>query len=178
MHDPIQGRLDSREELLTAFPPLLIVAGTLATRAGNKHIFGPFELTVHHYALLQHVIGEEGGCKMADLRGVMFNSAANITQHVDALEARRLVCRVPSPNDRRVTLIQITGEGRALLRNVEDFYQQQMVEFMREQATDDLATVTRVLRQFIQRAFEAMDEDPPALLHHSGSNPDTQESDA
>ncbi len=58
-------------------------------------------LTIHHH-------GEQ---PMRDLATALHCDASMITQIVDALEARGLAERVPSPTDRRVKLVRLTRAG-------------------------------------------------------------------
>jgi MarR family transcriptional regulator, organic hydroperoxide resistance regulator len=51
------------------------------------------------------------GVPMSSLAGMLFCDASNVTGIVDRLEARGLIERRPSPKDRRVKLLVLTGEG-------------------------------------------------------------------
>ena len=48
---------------------------------------------------------------MSSLAGLLFCDASNVTGIVDRLEARGLIERRPSPQDRRVKLLVLTDEG-------------------------------------------------------------------
>jgi MarR family transcriptional regulator, 2-MHQ and catechol-resistance regulon repressor len=45
----------------------------------------------------------------------VLTSAGNMTDVVDKLEARGLVCRTRSPRDRRIVSVMLTPTGRALI---------------------------------------------------------------
>lgn len=49
---------------------------------------------------------------MSALAGLLACDSSNVTGIVDRLESRGLVERQPSPTDRRVKLLVLTGEGR------------------------------------------------------------------
>lgn len=51
---------------------------------------------------------------MSEIAGYLHCDNSNVTGIVDGLEARELAERTPSPDDRRVKLIALTGEGRRL----------------------------------------------------------------
>jgi DNA-binding MarR family transcriptional regulator len=51
---------------------------------------------------------------MSEVAGYLHCDNSNVTGIVDGLEARGLAERTPSPDDRRVKLIALTGEGRRL----------------------------------------------------------------
>ncbi|MCB2211577.1 MarR family transcriptional regulator [bacterium] len=165
MNDPM-GDLHGRDDLLLSIAPLLIAAGTITTRGGNRFVFGPYRLTVHQFSILHHLSG--CSCKMMDLKDIMFNSAANITQHVDALEERGWVRRVPSPQDRRVTLVEITPKGRDQLAAAEKHYVEQMRRFMRDFDDDQLTQVISFLSKYITHSVgvlergDLMTDDPKA----------------
>jgi len=62
---------------------------------------------------LLHVLRKRGPQKMSALGERLNVTPRNITALVDALEADELVLRRPHPDDRRVTLIELTPKGRA-----------------------------------------------------------------
>lgn len=159
MNKPLEDQQDSRENLLIRIPPLIIIAGNLATRAGNKMIFGDFDLTVHHFAMLQNLKSSKAPLKMADLREVMFNSQANVTQQVDALEGRGLVRRVRSNQDRRVVLIELTESGESLLAEIEQHYYNRMVGFLADVETGEMQHLAKMLMQWIEKAAAVLGED-------------------
>ena len=49
-------------------------------------------------------------------------SPANITRITDALVARGLISRMPSAQDRRRTILQVTPEGEALIRSLPEAF--------------------------------------------------------
>src|SRR4029450_5734687 len=61
---------------------------------------------------LLHELAEEGPQIMATLRARLGVSARNITVLVDGLERDGFVERVPHPQDRRATLVELTDQGR------------------------------------------------------------------
>ncbi len=99
-------------------------------------------LTPVQYAALQ-TIGNRPGIDQRTLAGAIGFDTSTIAGVVDRLEARVLVARRASPDDRRVRLLEITGAGRALLvqalpamrraqrRMLEPLPANERVEFMR-----------------------------------------------
>ena len=53
--------------------------------------------------------------KMSDVASKLGLSARNVTTLIDALESGDFVKRVPHPNDRRATLIELTSNGTELM---------------------------------------------------------------
>ena len=58
-----------------------------------------------------HLIEPERPLSMSQLAQTLSCDASNVTGLVDRLEARGLVCRQPSPDDRRVKVLQLTPTG-------------------------------------------------------------------
>jgi DNA-binding MarR family transcriptional regulator len=67
---------------------------------------------------LIHELSEEGPQIMAALRDRLGVSARNITVLVDGLERDGFATRVPHPDDRRATVVELTDKGRAAHRAV------------------------------------------------------------
>ena len=148
--NPFEVSLDDVPGMLIALPQLMIMAGEMAIRSGDYLIFNPFKLTVAHYSLLA-ILNESPQLSMTELKNALFmlRSASSLTQFVDELENRNLVHRVPSPQDRRVTLVEITDEGRQLLQQVNACYAEVMKNASTEIPLEELRAATAVLRRFI-----------------------------
>jgi DNA-binding MarR family transcriptional regulator len=58
------------------------------------------------------------GVPMSSLAGMLFCDASNVTGIVDRLEARGLIERRPSPDDRRVKLLVLTEDGAHMRETV------------------------------------------------------------
>lgn len=56
---------------------------------------------------------------MRDIAAEMCCDPSNVTGLIDRMEARGLVARTPGPGDRRVKLLSLTAEGRALHKKVD-----------------------------------------------------------
>jgi DNA-binding MarR family transcriptional regulator len=67
---------------------------------------------------LIHVLAEDGPQIMSALRDRLGVSARNITVLVDGLEKEGFARRVPHPDDRRATVIELTDAGHAAHRHV------------------------------------------------------------
>ena len=78
----------------------------------------------------------------------MVRSAANMTQLVDQLESRSLLRRIPSPSDRRATLLEITEEGRQTVAKVDELYVRTMQEICRDYPDEELRGAIITLRRF------------------------------
>ncbi|RPH93475.1 MarR family transcriptional regulator [candidate division KSB1 bacterium] len=162
--DPLNYNPNDTNSLVKAFPAFLIIAGEIALRGGDQFIFGKFELTVPKYSLLAGLVAQPS-LSMTELKNWLFlpRSASNLTQMVDDMESRGLVRRIPSPTDRRVSLVEITDAGRTLLQQVDEFFVQSMRDYSREYNLDELRITMKVLRQFILETGQELGIFPPRI---------------
>ncbi len=77
-----------------------------------------FGVTPVQYAALSAVLRHPGMDQRTLARRIGFDTST-IGSVVDRLEARGLMVRNTSPNDRRVRLLEVTADGRALLMEAE-----------------------------------------------------------
>ncbi len=73
----------------------------------------PYDLTTQQLWLLSR-LDEDEGVPIGTLAEVLQCHSSNVTGLVDRLETRGLVVRQPDVTDRRVKLVVLTPEGRAL----------------------------------------------------------------
>jgi len=74
----------------------------------------PFELSGMQFAVLKH-LADGAAHTAADLCRFMHYDTGSMTRILDRLEARELVRRERSREDRRVVVLRLGGAGRALL---------------------------------------------------------------
>jgi DNA-binding MarR family transcriptional regulator len=70
-------------------------------------------LSLQGYKLMRAL--EDSDRSMREISDVLHISPRTVTDMIDGLEARGLVARCPHPDDRRVTLVHLTAEGRSQL---------------------------------------------------------------
>ncbi|MGX1481783.1 DNA-binding MarR family transcriptional regulator [Streptomyces griseus] len=78
----------------------------------------PIGITPAQFRLLRTTAHYEGAPRMADLAERLDVVPRAVTTLVDGLEAIGRVRRAPDPTNRRVVRIEITEEGRAVLRSM------------------------------------------------------------
>ncbi|MFD4031064.1 MarR family winged helix-turn-helix transcriptional regulator [Streptomyces sp. NPDC058637] len=78
----------------------------------------PIGITPAQFRLLRTVAHYDGPPRMADLAQRLDVVPRAVTTLVDGLEANGRVRRAPDPTNRRVVRIEITEEGRAVLRSL------------------------------------------------------------
>ncbi|HEY3294835.1 MAG TPA: MarR family transcriptional regulator [bacterium] len=149
--------LESRAQLLIAFPRILIMAGEITARAGDALIFEEFGLNVAKFSLLATLSHCGGQLSMSELKDQarMMRSQSNLTQMVDDLEARHLLQRISSKEDRRVSLVEITDEGRALTERVMVKYFEIMDVYLKDFPTNELRDTVMVMIKWIWKAGDA-----------------------
>jgi DNA-binding MarR family transcriptional regulator len=71
-----------------------------------------FGWTLSRFDVLAVLARAEAGMRMSDLAGALVVSNGNVTALVDALAVDGLVVRVRDDNDRRASIVRLTGTGR------------------------------------------------------------------
>lgn len=79
----------------------------------------------------------------------------SVTDLVDGLERRGLVRRLPDPDDRRATLVEVAAPGTALLAAVASSRGAETARFFDRLSADDRAHLRRMLRCLVE-------EQPPS----------------
>ena len=72
----------------------------------------PVGLSSAKWNALRHLVAAEGQLSLGQLAAKLACVKSNATQLVDRLEAEKLVCRLPDPEDRRSIRAEITADGR------------------------------------------------------------------
>ncbi|MFE4758186.1 MarR family winged helix-turn-helix transcriptional regulator [Streptomyces mirabilis] len=70
-------------------------------------------------ALVMRKLWERGGMRQVDLAELVGSDPATMTRTVKRLERAGLVCRIPSPTDKRSVIVEPTAAGRELRHKVE-----------------------------------------------------------
>ncbi len=117
-----------------------------------------FGLTFPQFIAMNVLERFEGPCRMGPLADATLRSAASMTGIVDRLLERGLVTRERHPGDRRSVLVQLTGQGRALLEEVREA-RQQAVRRLLESLPD---AERRHLRKIIGMLIAVLEEDREA----------------
>jgi DNA-binding MarR family transcriptional regulator len=109
------------------------------------------DLSLAAYDVLLRLAREPAeGLRMTDLAERVMLSPSGLTRLVDRLGAKRLVERRPDPDDGRVAMVSLTGEGRRLLRRaarthlrgIRAHYTGRLTESQLREVASGLETVT------------------------------------
>lgn len=90
-----------------------------------------------------------GGSRMADLSTELGVTPRNITKLVDGLEAEGLVKRLPHPQDRRSTLVQLTDRGVIVCKETALANLQAVARVYEHLSADDRRHFARILRALL-----------------------------
>jgi DNA-binding MarR family transcriptional regulator len=114
----------------------------------------PYPLTVAQFHLLKLVAlrGEHQVGQVAEFLGV---SSPAVSKNIDKLEGQGLLIRCTSHDDRRVTLLSATPEGRALVSRYESLKADRLAPVLAGFASDEIEQLTGLLERFSVRLYRA-----------------------
>jgi DNA-binding MarR family transcriptional regulator len=91
------------------------------------------------------------GATQRELSQALRCTPRNVTDLVDALEARGLVARGPHPTDRRATLVRLTRRGQVEVARMQAGYQSLAATLFADVLPQELAAFATVLEQVLAR---------------------------
>ena len=109
----------------------------------------PFNLTFARYeALVLLAFSRRGSLPMGKMGERLMIHPTSVTNIVDRLERQGLVRRRPHERDRRTTLVEITGAGRALVEQATDAVVASSfgLESLTDDQLDEMTALVRALR--------------------------------
>jgi len=106
------GQHKTKQQLAAEVMASVIRLNKERLRENGPHL-RPYDLTTQQVWLLSRLTQDEG-VPIGTLAATLQCRSSNVTGMVDRLEARGLVVRLPDATDRRVKLVALTPEGRAL----------------------------------------------------------------
>jgi DNA-binding MarR family transcriptional regulator len=120
----------------------------------NRDEFRPYDLSVPQYAILFHASRE--GVPLSVIGQKMLADNSNLTRLVDRLSKRGLVRRATDPADRRVTLIQLTDAGAAMIDELRPLHRVAVQERMSVLQPHEL----RALKGALQVLYDSLQPAP------------------
>jgi len=88
--------------------------------SAEQELFGRYELTPQQYNALRLLRGQDPHrLPTLDLASRLVSRAPDITRLLDKLAKRKLIERVRPPGNRRIVLVGLTEQGRALLAELD-----------------------------------------------------------
>ena len=83
----------------------------------QNDFFKSFGISPQQYNILRILNGANGSLKVQTIKERMIDRSPNATRLMDKLCAKKLIERIPCPEDRRVVHIEITEAGKKLLQS-------------------------------------------------------------
>lgn len=114
------------------------------------------------------LLEESSPAKAADLARRMYLHPATMVGLLDRLEAKELIQRTRSSNDRRVIHIELTDQGRAVVSNSPEVVQSLLVKGLEAHTVPKLIKITDELVEIIK--ILGVQEVPPKLIMSSETN--------
>jgi DNA-binding MarR family transcriptional regulator len=92
-------------------------------------------------------IAQEAPIMVSEVARSMYLHPATVVGILDRLEKQGLVARIRSTEDRRVVRVELTGQGRALVRKAPEVAQGLLVAGLEKLGTDKLKNIAQALDQ-------------------------------
>jgi MarR family transcriptional regulator for hemolysin len=136
-----------------AFEPLAgqINIAARATRGLLDAVLAQAGTTFSSWTVLA-ALSARGPAIQRDLAKSLNMIGPSVVERIDQLESAGLVTRSPVPGDRRASLVDLTGEGRALIARLHDVMRATENALTDGLAPDDVQATRRVLTQVAERA--------------------------
>jgi DNA-binding MarR family transcriptional regulator len=113
-----------------------------------------FDLTPVQYAALI-AIHTHPGIDATRLSAVIAFDRSTLGSVIERLEAKELIERKPSPDDRRIKLLHLTKAGAALLRDIKPSVDRAQVRMLQPLKSADRKTLMALLTQLVDLNNEA-----------------------
>lgn len=113
--------------------------------------FAKFGITDAQFNIMIIIEVEGKSLTQVEISERMISSRSNVTGLLDKLEKKRLVCRKKSSHDRRVFLVELTEQGRRLVKEIEPRYALVVSEIMESLSDKDSKAVSLTLVRLRQR---------------------------
>ncbi len=144
-------------EALRAYVKLLRAGKAVVARVEPR--LSARGLTVTQLGVLEAIL-HKGPLTQRELGRKVLTSAGNMTDLIDKLEGRLLVCRSRVAGDRRSVRVALTPTGRSLIEALFPLHARDIAEAMGGLTTTELGELGRLLRKL---GMAAASEDRPHL---------------
>jgi DNA-binding MarR family transcriptional regulator len=100
-------------------------------------------------------VGDHAGCPMGEVAKAFGVTLPAVTQIIDRLEQKQFLTRGDHPADRRVYLLELTRQGKALAQELHGLQMRSLEEVLGRMAADDRQRVIKGLEALVDAATEA-----------------------
>ena len=139
---------------------LLAMAGKVAREQFDRRL-ATVGSSLNTYIVLR-MASQHPGVSQRHLAAALHIEGPTLTHHLDRLESDGFIARVRSPEDRRVSYVELTAAGEAHLDRVEAFAEIQDKEFRSLFSAEEAETLTTLLIRIRDRLTEEADVHNPA----------------
>lgn len=115
-------------------------------RHRSSEALAPWDIAPSHSRALG-VVARHGTLRLGDLAEHLRIAPRSTTEVVDALEHRGLVERLPDPDDRRATLVQLTEHGQEVVAAIRTARSEQTDAFFATLSPTDRDRLRAILRK-------------------------------
>ena len=107
-----------------------------------------FDISAPQLIVLASVANREADSASSLCRNISYDPGA-MTRMIDRLEQKGLIRRVPNPEDRRATNLELTTAGKALFPQLLEAKETVQKQFLRGFSTEDIATLEGLLNRIL-----------------------------
>ena len=107
-----------------------------------------FDISAPQLIVLASVANREADSASSLCRSISYDPGA-MTRMIDRLEQKGLVRRVPNPDDRRATNLELTAAGKVLFPQLLEAKETVQKQFLRGFSADDVATLEGLLNRML-----------------------------
>jgi DNA-binding MarR family transcriptional regulator len=97
-------------------------------------------------------VGEHAGCHMGDVAKAFGVTLPAVTHIIDRLEQKQFVMRGDHPGDRRVYVLELTRQGKALVQELHGMQMRSLDAVLARMAGEDRQRVIRGLEALVDAA--------------------------
>jgi MarR family transcriptional regulator, transcriptional regulator for hemolysin len=152
------GMTPHHQQLRDGFASLVARAGRQWRRAVDRRLH-PFGLTEAMWLPLIHLARAPAPMRQKDLAASLVLDGSSVVRLLDALEANGLIERREESADRRAKTIAVTGQGRAIIDQVEAASREVRAATLTGVSEEDIKVATRVLQRVCQNLGKEQDRD-------------------
>jgi MarR family transcriptional regulator, organic hydroperoxide resistance regulator len=109
--------------------------------AADARLKSDFDLPLTQFEPMS-VMDRTPGCRVYDIAGELGITTGGTSKLVDRIEARGFCRRLPNPDDRRSSLVELTADGRRVLAQAGEAFDDELQRWL------GAAVPERTLRQF------------------------------
>ena len=125
---------------------LVLWKAAQAIEAYAKKSIVDLEMCGSDFAVLEALL-HRGSLPVNEIGKKVLLTSGSITTAIDRLEAKGLVQRRSSPNDRRAKIVHLTTQGRGLITRAYNAQASDMEKLASDLSTNERATLIRLLKK-------------------------------